>query len=54
MWKGTKYIEPKIFEELENFAFNAGFNEVFSGPFVRSSYHADKISQTLLEKAILI
>jgi lipoic acid synthetase len=35
------YIEPRIFEEYEKIGYGMGFESVASGPFVRSSYHAD-------------
>lgn len=35
-----KYLLPKEFEELKQLALNIGFKKVFSGPLVRSSYHA--------------
>lgn len=37
-----KYVTPKEFIELRDIALSIGFSRVFSGPFVRSSYHADK------------
>lgn len=36
------YIEPKAFLEYEEIGLQMGFKHVFSGPFVRSSYLADK------------
>lgn len=35
-----RYLLPKEFEDLKNIALNIGFKKVFSGPLVRSSYHA--------------
>lgn len=35
-----RYLLPKEFEELKQSALNIGFKKVFSGPLVRSSYHA--------------
>jgi len=36
-----RYVHPDEFAELAEFANNLGFINVASGPFVRSSYHAD-------------
>lgn len=36
-----EYIHPEIFEEYKNKALDMGFLHVSSGPFVRSSYHAE-------------
>ncbi|HSW39865.1 MAG TPA: lipoyl synthase [Acidobacteriota bacterium] len=38
----AKYYTPRQFEEYRDFAFSIGFKAVFSGPLVRSSYHAEK------------
>jgi lipoic acid synthetase len=38
----TRYVTPEQFEMLGNVAKDLGFLNVASGPFVRSSYHADK------------
>lgn len=35
-----RYLLPKEFSELNHIASNIGFKKVFSGPLVRSSYHA--------------
>ena len=37
-----EYIHPDIFEEYKKIALEKGFKHVASGPFVRSSYGADK------------
>ena len=37
-----KYIEPAHFNKLKDIALEVGFEFVESGPFVRSSYHAEK------------
>jgi lipoic acid synthetase len=39
----VKYYSPDEFEELKHLAMSFGFNQVESGPFVRSSYHADSM-----------
>ena len=36
-----KYYTPEAFAELKNYAEEAGFKKVFSGPLVRSSYRAE-------------
>lgn len=38
----TRYVTPQQFEWLGSVAKELGFLNVASGPFVRSSYHADK------------
>jgi len=37
-----KYVEPEIFERWAEYAKGIGFESVASGPFVRSSYHAEE------------
>ena len=37
----VEYIHPDIFKEYKNIALEIGFSYVTSGPYVRSSYHAD-------------
>lgn len=37
----TRYVTPAEFSEFASFAKELGFKNVASGPFVRSSYHAD-------------
>ncbi|MFA4875235.1 MAG: lipoyl synthase [bacterium] len=39
----AEYIEPKVFLEYEEMGLSLGIKAVFSGPFVRSSYMADKV-----------
>ena len=39
----VRYLPPAEFEELGRIARALGFAEVASGPFVRSSYHADEM-----------
>lgn len=38
-----RYVEPREFVELEDAAYEVGFDAVASGPLVRSSYRADKM-----------
>ncbi len=42
----ARYLPPAEFEELGQLARSMGFQKVASGPFVRSSYHADEMVQT--------
>jgi lipoic acid synthetase len=37
-----RYVEPAEFNHLAEVGHKMGFNNVASGPMVRSSYHADK------------
>jgi lipoyl synthase len=41
-----RYIPPEEFDELGHMARKLGFLEVASGPFVRSSYHADEMARS--------
>jgi lipoyl synthase len=41
----ARYLPPAEFEELGQLARSMGFQKVASGPFVRSSYHADEMVQ---------
>jgi len=36
-----RFVTPAEFKELESLAYGLGFDQVASGPMVRSSYHAD-------------
>jgi lipoic acid synthetase len=38
--KLSKWYAPEEFQELEDIALSLGFKHAFSGPLVRSSYHA--------------
>ena len=40
-----EYITPEQFQQYKEIADNLGFNQVASGPMVRSSYHADLQAQ---------
>lgn len=40
-----RYLPPEEFEELGRMARKLGFLDVASGPFVRSSYHADEMAK---------
>jgi lipoyl synthase len=39
----TRYLPPEEFDFLAQLARSLGFKQVASGPFVRSSYHADEM-----------
>jgi lipoic acid synthetase len=41
----ARYVPPAEFDELANIARTLGFLQVASGPFVRSSYHADEMAR---------
>jgi lipoic acid synthetase len=38
----VEYVHPDVFDEYRRLALEMGFSFVKSGPFVRSSYHADE------------
>jgi lipoyl synthase len=40
----VRYVPPDEFGELGRLALKLGFADVASGPFVRSSYHADRMA----------
>ncbi|MDR3568818.1 MAG: lipoyl synthase [Syntrophobacteraceae bacterium] len=39
----TRYVPPEEFDDWKEVALEAGFSQVASGPFVRSSYHAENL-----------
>jgi lipoyl synthase len=39
----TRFVPPEEFQKLKEKALKMGFDEVASGPFVRSSYHAKEL-----------
>lgn len=39
----VEFVHPDIFQRLEEKGYELGFQSVAAGPFVRSSYHADKM-----------
>ena len=41
----VRYLPPAEFDELGRIARGLGFADVASGPFVRSSYHADEMAR---------
>lgn len=42
-----RYLTPAEFDHLGAIARKLGFRDVASGPFVRSSYHADKLARVV-------
>lgn len=46
-----RFVEPAEFEQLRKAALGMGFENVASGPMVRSSYHADRQATGLLDGA---
>jgi len=51
-WPVMKYYHPDEFEVMKGMAQELGVKHVESGPLVRSSYHAAKISQIESRKAL--
>jgi len=43
-----RFVTPEEFDELGTYAESIGFDQVASGPMVRSSYHADLQAETVL------
>ena len=41
----AEYVTPAQFTEYRDYGLSIGFKMVFSGPFVRSSYMADRVSE---------
>jgi lipoic acid synthetase len=41
----AEYVTPEKFERYRGYGMGLGFKMVFSGPFVRSSYMADRVSE---------
>ena len=39
-WPVEEFVAPEVFEDLADTIRQMGFREVYSGPYVRSSYHA--------------
>jgi lipoic acid synthetase len=44
-----RFVHPDEFAELGEFARSLGFSNVASGPMVRSSYHADRQAEGVVE-----
>jgi lipoic acid synthetase len=45
----AEYVTPEKFEGYREYGLSLGFKMVFSGPFVRSSYMADQVSDAASE-----
>jgi lipoyl synthase len=45
-----KYVHPEEFKEIEEKAYEIGFDCVISGPLVRSSYRAEEVLLSLTER----
>lgn len=45
----AEYVRPEQFDAYRDFGLGLGFRMVFAGPFVRSSYMADVVSQGAAE-----
>lgn len=41
----VEFVEPEVFEDYKRLATDLGFESVASGPFVRSSYHAEEMAR---------
>lgn len=44
----VQWVHPKIFKQLHDHGMTLGFKNVFAGPLVRSSYHAQEQSGRLI------
>ena len=42
-----EFVKPEVFENYKKIGLEMGFRLVISGPFVRSSYHAEEAFQSL-------
>jgi lipoic acid synthetase len=42
------YVEPKVFKQLEKEAEEMGFQGVYSGPLVRSSFNAEELKSSTI------
>jgi lipoic acid synthetase len=47
----AEYVTPDRFEAYREYGLSVGFKMVFSGPFVRSSYMADQVSEAAEQNA---
>ncbi len=43
-----RFVTPEEFKELEALGYELGFEQIASGPMVRSSYHADELASGIL------
>jgi lipoic acid synthetase len=47
--KVAEYVTPSQFDKYRDYGLGIGFKMVFSGPLVRSSYMADKVSEEAIQ-----
>jgi lipoyl synthase len=47
----AEFVTPAQFDAYRDYGFSIGFKMVFSGPFVRSSYMADRVSEEAAAQA---
>lgn len=47
-WPVERYVSTESFEKFRDVGKELGFKNVFSGPLVRSSYHAKEVSKEVL------
>ena len=45
-----EFVRPEIFDQLKDEGLEFGFREVYSGPYIRSSYHAGEAYERSLGK----
>ncbi len=45
--KVEEFVHPSVFEDIEKQAKQMGFKEAYCAPFVRSSYHAGEVMETV-------
>ena len=45
----AEYISPERFDHYRDFGLALGFKMVFSGPFVRSSYMAERVNDSIVQ-----
>ncbi len=48
-----EFVRPEIFAQLEEEGLQMGFCEVYSGPYIRSSYNAGEAYERSLEYAVI-
>ncbi len=46
----AEYVTPAQFDAYRDYGLGMGFKMVFSGPFVRSSYMADRVSEAAIQE----
>ncbi len=45
----AEFVTPRQFDSYRDYGLSLGFKMVFSGPFVRSSYMADRVSEEAIQ-----